>query len=169
MSSSLRTNRQIRGREVRVIAEDGTNLGILSLTDALAAADEAGLDLVEVSPSATPPVCRITDASKLAYLADQKERAARRAHTPVLKELKFRLVIDDHDYATKLAALIRFLAKGHPVKVTVMLRGRERGRPESAELLLDRIAADVAAAGTRQGKVSNTGRDVIVTFAPATR
>jgi len=167
LQKSPRINERITAPKVRVIGNDGTNHGIVSITSALAIAQEANLDLVEVSPETTPPVCRVADAGKLRYEASIKAKEARRGSTKSgLKELKFRPTIDIHDYDTKTNWAKKFIAQGHSVKITVMLRGREQGRPEMAERIFERLIADLSDVASLRGSISRLGRDVIATFEP---
>lgn len=166
-TKSPRTNDRINAAQVRLIGADGSNHGIVPIASARSLALEAGLDLVEVSPDSNPPVCRIVDAGKLRYEASIKEKEARRGSSKnVVKELKFRPTIDGHDYETKTNWAKKFLQQGHPVKVTVMLRGREQGRPEMADRIFERLVADLAELGGLRGTISRMGRDVIATFEP---
>jgi len=148
-------NGDIRAREVLVVGPGGDKLGVLALPRALDAAREAGLDLVEVAPNATPPVCRIADYGKMRYEASQRERAARRSqHHDELKEIKLRPGIGEHDYQVKLRKLVELLSKGYKVRVTVTLRGRMQSRPEAADEVLDRVAADLDGAATLEGRLA---------------
>ena len=167
LEKSLRINDRITAPKVRVIGNDGTNYGIVSIASALTIAQEANLDLVEVSPETNPPVCRVADAGKLRYEASIKAKDARRASSKGgLKELKFRPTIDIHDYNTKTNWAKKFIAQGHSVKITVMLRGREQGRPEMAERIFERLIADLSEVASLRGSISRLGRDVIATFEP---
>ena len=117
-------------------------------------AQETGLDLVEVAPTVSPPVCRIMDYSRYKYEQEKKEREARKKHKFIhLKEIKFRPKISIHDYTFKIRHVQRFLKEGNKVKITVMLRGREKAKPELAYGILDRVFADVEELGTRDGNV----------------
>ena len=162
---ALRINERISAPQVRLINFDGSNLGILPITQALELAGEAGLDLVEISSESNPPVCRIVNASKLLYEASVKAKEVKKGSKVfALKELKFRPTIDDHDFRTKTNWARKFLETGHPVKITVMLRGREQGRPEMAEKIFERLISDLADVSTLRGSISRFGRDVIGTF-----
>ena len=153
--------------EFRLIDADGVNQGVVSVDRARSLADEAGLDLVAVAPDATPAVYRIANASKLKYEADMKAREARRGSAKTaLKELKYRPNIDDHDFDTKTNWVKKFIAQGHPVKITVMLRGREQGRPEVADHIFDRLSAELSEVAQLRGKISRLGRDIIATYEP---
>ena len=167
LEKSLRINDRITAPKVRVIGNDGTNYGIVSIASALTIAQEANLDLVEVSPETNPPVCRVADAGKLRYEASIKAKDARRASSKGgLKELKFRPTIDIHDYNTKTNWAKKFIAQGYSVKITVMLRGREQGRPEMAERIFERLISDLSEVASLRGSISRLGRDVIATFEP---
>lgn len=140
---------------------------MVRVEDALRLAEEAGLDLVEVAPNARPPVAKLMDYGKYKYEAAQKARDARRnqANT-VLKEIRFRLKIDDHDYATKKGHVERFLTGGDKVKVMIMFRGREQSRPEMGIRLLQRLAEDVAELGVVESAPRQDGRNMTMVLAP---
>lgn len=162
-----RTNARITAPQVRLIGHDGTNHGIVPIAQALALAEAAELDLVEMAADANPPVCRIADAGKMRYEASIKAKEARRGSKgTAIKELKYRPTIDEHDYQTKTNWAKKFIEQGHPVKITVMLRGREQGRPELADRIFEKISADLATVATIRGSISRLGRDVIGTYEP---
>lgn len=139
----VRRNEQIRAREVRVIGAEGEQIGILSRQDALALAKEGGLDLVEVAATADPPVCRIMDFGKYKYEQQQKKKEAKKNQTVVqIKEIKVRPKTDDHDYATKLRHIRRFLEDGDRCKVTVFFRGREIVHKDRGLTILQRVIED---------------------------
>jgi translation initiation factor IF-3 len=164
---NLRANERINAPQVRLIGADGTNYGVVAVQAARQMALDADLDLVEVSPDSTPPVCRIADLSKMRYEAQQKAKEARRGSSRnILKELKYRPAIDSHDYQTKTNWARKFIEQGHPVKITVMLRGREQGRPEVADKIFERLATDLADIAVLRGRISRLGRDVIGTYEP---
>ncbi len=152
---------------MRLVGPEGEQVGVVRVEDALRLADEAGLDLVEVAPGARPPVAKLMDYGKYKYEAAQKARDARRnqANT-VLKEIRFRLKIDDHDYATKKGHVERFLSGGDKVKVMIMFRGREQSRPEMGIRLLQRLADDVVELGTVESKPRQDGRNMTMVLAP---
>jgi translation initiation factor IF-3 len=128
---------------VRVVAEDGEQLGILDTREALERAHEAGLDLVEVAPNAEPPVCKIMDYGKFKYQQQKKQQEAKKRQTVILiKEIKVRPKTDEHDYQTKLKHIRRFLAAGDRCKVTVFFRGREIVHKDRGLIMLDRVIAD---------------------------
>ena len=138
----------IRAKEVRLIDENKEQLGVKPTEEALALAVEAGLDLVEVAPQANPPVCRIMDYGKFLYELHKKAQEAKKHQKQVqVKEIKFRPKISIHDYTFKIRHVERFLKEGNKVKITVMLRGREKAKPELAHLILDRVFEDVAELG----------------------
>ena len=141
----MRINERIRVREVRVIDENGQQIGIMPPQQALAIARERGLDLVEISPTANPPVCRIMDYGKYQYLEQKRARQARR-HQKVIevKEIKFRPKVDEHDYQFKKKHIERFLSEGDKVKATIFFRGRELAHPEIGRRILDRLVAELA-------------------------
>lgn len=138
-------NERIRVREVRVIDEAGQQLGIMPPQQALALARQKGLDLVEVSATATPPVCRIVDYGRYQYMEQKRARQAKK-HQRVteLKEIKFRPKVDEHDYQFKKKHIERFLSEGDKVKATVFFRGREIAHPEIGRRILERLLADLA-------------------------
>jgi len=152
------------------VGPSGEQVGIVRVEDALRLAEEAGLDLVEVAPDATPPVARLMDYGKYRYEAAQKARDARRnqANTQ-LKEIRFRLKIDDHDFAVKRGHVERFLGQGDKVKVMIMFRGREQSRPEAGVRLLRRLADDVAELGSVESMPRQDGRNMTMVLAPTRR
>lgn len=140
----MRINNEIRAREVRLINQFNQQVGVVPLQEALRMAQEAELDLVEVAPDAKPPVCKIVDYKKVVYEQKRRARESRKKHKTIeIKEVKMRLAIDPHDYATKLAHAREFLQGGNKVKVTLMYRGRERAFQDRAQNLIDRITADL--------------------------
>src|SRR5690242_11109573 len=144
ISTEPRINERIRVPEVRLVGPAGEQIGIVAINDALRLAQEADLDLVEVAPTARPPVCKLMDYGKFKYENAQKAREARRNQTNVIiKEMKLRPKIDQHDYETKKGHVVRFLKQGDKVKITIMFRGREQHRPELGFRLLQRLAEDV--------------------------
>ena len=140
----LRVNERIRISQVRVIGEDGAQLGVMAPTDALRLAKEKGLDLVEVAPQTSPPVCRIMDFNKFRYDEQRREREAKKKHhVAKLKEVKFKPHIEEHDYQVKLGMLKRFLMRGDQAKVTMVYRGRELAHTELGRRILDRLVEDL--------------------------
>lgn len=160
-------NRAIRAREVRVVDEDGNQLGILSLNDALDTAVERGLDLVEVSPNANPPVCRIMDYGKYKYQAQKRAAEAKKKTSRVeIKEVKMRPKTEEHDFQFKLKNARRFLEGGNKVKVTVMFRGREVTHPEFGRRLMARVAEEVKDLGQVEMMPRMAGRFMTMVVAP---
>ena len=145
----------------------GEQIGIVSVNDALKLAQEADLDLVEVAPTARPPVCKLMDYGKFKYESAQKAREARR-NQPLtgIKEMKLRPKIDSHDYETKKGHVVRFLKAGDKVKVTIMFRGREQSRPELGFRLLQRLASDVEELGFVEAQPKQDGRNMIMVIGP---
>ena len=142
----LRVNERIRVTQVRVIGDDGAQLGVMVPGDALRLAREQGLDLVEVAPQTSPPVCRIMDFNKFRYAEQRREREAKRKHhVAKLKELKFKPRIEEHDYQVKLRKLKGFLMRGDQAKVTMVYRGREMAHIELGRRIIDRLIDDLKA------------------------
>jgi translation initiation factor IF-3 len=140
----IRINDRIRAREIRVIGDEGEQIGIMTPFDALKKAREKNLDLVEISPTAQPPVCRIMDYGKYLYQQEKKDREAKKHQTKiVVKEVKFRINVDDHDYETKKNHVLRFLDEGDKVKATIFFRGREMTRTGLGRQILERLIKDV--------------------------
>ena len=165
--SEPRINDRIRVPEVRLVGPNGEQVGIVRVEDALRLAQEADLDLVEVAPTARPPVCKLMDFGKYKYEAALKERAARKNQiNTVIKEIKLRPKIDPHDYGTKKGHVVRFLTAGDKVKVTIMFRGREQSRPELGFRLLQRLAEDVAELGFVESSPKQDGRNMIMVLGP---
>lgn len=152
---------------MRVIAPDGEQLGILEVDVALARAAEAGLDLVEVAPTARPPVVRIMDYGKFKFeQAKQARLAKKKQHVIQLKEVKYRPGIDDHDFDTKTRHARRFLEDGNKVKVTMMFRGRQVAHPELGKEVLDRVAAELAEIGKIEAEAKLEGKNMTMIIAP---
>jgi len=165
--SEPRINDRIRVPEVRLVGPNGEQVGIVRVEDALRLAQESDLDLVEVAPDARPPVCKLMDFGKFKYEADMKAREARRNQTnTVLKEIRFRLKIDPHDYGTKKGHVERFLKAGDKVKVMIMFRGREQSRPEMGMRLLQRLAEDVSDLGFVESTPRLDGRNMTMVLGP---
>ena len=140
----MRINEEIRAREVRVIGSDGEQLGIMSGREAQQLAYEKHLDLVEIAPTAKPPVCRIMDYGKYRYEQQKREKESRKKQkTFDIKEVKLRPGIEEHDFNVKFKNAVRFLEDGDKVKVTIMFRGRELSHPELGEVLLNKMAAQL--------------------------
>jgi translation initiation factor IF-3 len=167
ISTEPRINERIRVPEVRLVGPAGEQVGIVAINDALALAQEADLDLVEVAPTARPPVCKLMDYGKFKYESALKARESRKNQTQtVVKEIKLRPKIDPHDYGTKKGHVERFLKQGDKVKVTIMFRGREQSRPELGHRLLQRLAADVQELGFVEAQPKLDGRNMIMVIGP---
>jgi translation initiation factor IF-3 len=167
ISTELRINDRIRVPEVRLVGPNGETVGIVPTDQALKLAQEADLDLVEVAPTARPPVCKLMDYGKFKYENAQKAREARRNQTNVIiKEMKLRPKIDAHDYETKKGHVVRFLKQGDKVKITIMFRGREQHRPELGFRLLQRLAEDVTDLGFVESNPKQDGRNMIMVLGP---
>ncbi len=167
ISVEPRINDRIRVPEVRLVGEDGEQIGIVSITEALRRAQDSDLDLVEVAPMARPPVAKLMDYGKFKYESAQKAREARKnQQLTVIKEMKLRPKIDPHDYATKKGHVVRFLTAGDKVKITIMFRGREQSRPELGFRLLQRLAEDVQELGYVEAAPKQDGRNMIMVMAP---
>jgi translation initiation factor IF-3 len=163
-----RINDRIRVPEVRLIGDDGNQVGVLKRDDALRYAQERDLDLVEVAADAKPPVCRVLDYSKFKYEQEQKAKAAKRHQKQVnVREIKLRPKIADNDYETKKNHVVRFLNGDDRVKVTIMFRGREQSHPERGERLLLRLAEDVAELGVVEQRPIQDGRNMTMLLSPA--
>ena len=167
ISTELRINDRIRVPEVRLVGPNGETVGIVPTDQALKLAQEADLDLVEIAPQGRPPVCKLMDYGKFKYENAQKAREARRNQTnTVIKEMKLRPKIDQHDYETKKGHVVRFLRQGDKVKITIMFRGREQHRPELGFRLLQRLAEDVTELGFVESAPKQDGRNMIMVLGP---
>jgi translation initiation factor IF-3 len=154
--------------EVRLVGAAGEQIGIVGIEDALRLAIEADLDLVEVAPEAKPPVCKIMDYGKFKYEAAVKAREARKNQVnTVIKEMKLRPKIDQHDYETKKGHIERFLSQGDKVKITIMFRGREQSRPELGYKLLQKLATDIGESAVIESSPLQDGRNMTMVLAPA--
>jgi translation initiation factor IF-3 len=154
--------------EVRLVGAAGEQIGIVGIEDALRLAIEADLDLVEVAPEAKPPVCKIMDYGKFKYEAAVKAREARKNQVnTVIKEMKLRPKIDQHDYETKKGHIERFLSQGDKVKITIMFRGREQSRPELGYKLLQKLATDIGESAIIESSPLQDGRNMTMVLAPA--
>lgn len=164
----VRKNERIRAREVRLIGIDGKQIGVVSRDDALKAAKATGLDLVEISASARPPVCRILDFGKYMYELSkkQKETKARASSSSKVKEVKFRVRIEEHDYMTKLRRGEEFLYKGNKLKLSLMFRGREMEHKELGMAVVRRAAEDLAHVGTADTDPKLSGRHINMFLSP---
>ena len=162
-----RINEEIRVREVQLIDQNGQNHGRVEIESALEKAQEAGLDLVEIAPNAEPPVCKLLDYGKYKYQEQKKAAEARKKQKVVeVKEIKFRPMIDDHDYDVKMRAMQRFFEEGDKVKITLRYRGREMAHQEIGTKLLDKVKADVAEFAKVEQDAKFEGRQVVMVLAP---
>lgn len=163
-----RANRDIRGvREVQLIDDTGQNRGVMPFFDAMRIAEDAGLDLVEISPNATPPVCKILDYGKFRFLEQKKAAEARKKQKTVeVKEIKLRPGIDDHDYDVKMKAMKGFFEEGNKVKITLRFRGREMAHQSLGLKVLDRVKADVGDIAKVEMEPNFEGRQVVMVLAP---
>lgn len=163
----MRVNRMIRISPVRVIAPDGEQMGILTVDEAIAAAEARGLDLVEVAPMARPPVCRIMDFGKFKFEQAKAARAAKKKQKNIeLKEIKFRPGIDEHDFDFKTRHAREFLVEGNKVKVTMMFRGRQMAHPELGRDVLDRVAEQLADIGKIEQEAKLEGKNMTMLMTP---
>ena len=162
-----RLNEAITAREVRLIGYDGEQMGICSVEEAQHAADNVGLDLVEIAPNAKPPVCRVMDYGKFKYEQAIKAKQARKNQSKIeTKEMKFRPKIDVGDYTTKKKHVIRFLEAGNKVKITIMFRGREMAHPEQGLSILERLADDLKDMAVVESQPKMEGRNMHMVIAP---
>ncbi len=165
---TTRINERIRVPEVRLIGEDGSQIGVLKIDDALRYAQERDLDLVEVAPEAKPPVCRVLDYSKYKYEQAQKVKQARKHQQQItIREIKFRPKIAQHDYDTKKGHIERFLKHKDKVKVTIMFRGREVTHPERGVMILDRLAEELAELASVEQRPIQDGRNMTMMLGPS--
>jgi translation initiation factor IF-3 len=165
---TTRINERIRVPEVRLIGEDGAQVGVVKTDQALDYARERDLDLVEVAPDARPPVVRVLDYSKYKYEQEQKQKAARKHQQQInVREIKFRPKIAQHDYDTKKGHVERFLRNQDKVKVTIMFRGREMAHPERGEMILTRLADELQDLAVVEQRPLQDGRNMTMMLAPA--
>ena len=162
-----RINQEIRVREVQLIDHEGANRGVTPTNEAIALAQAAGLDLVEISPNTVPPVCKILDYGKFKYQAQKKAAEARKKQKTVeVKEIKLRPGIDIHDYEVKMRSMRRFFEEGDKVKVTLRFRGREMAHQDLGYKLLDRVKEDTASIARVEVSPLSEGRQIIMILAP---
>jgi translation initiation factor IF-3 len=162
-----RINRDIRIPEVQLIDAEGQNRGVVQIADALALAEEVGLDLVEIVPNAKPPVCKILDYGRFRFLEQKKQAEARKRQKIVeIKEIKLRPGIDDHDYDVKMKAIRRFFIEGDKVKITLRFRGREMAHQDIGYRLLERVKAETAQMAKVEAEPSMEGRQMVMVLAP---
>jgi translation initiation factor IF-3 len=163
----LRINEEIRAREVRVVADEGEQLGIMSGRDALNLALERHMDLVEIAPNAKPPVCRIMDYGKYRYEQQKRDKEARKKQKSFdIKEVKLRPGIEDHDFDVKFKNAVRFLEDGDKVKITIMFRGRELSHPELGEVLLIKMAKQLEDLAIIERAAKLEGKNMIMIVSP---
>ncbi len=154
-------------REVRLINAEGENIGVVPIRQAMAMAEEANLDLVEVSPDAKPPVAKILDYGKFKYQEQKKANEARKNQKVIeIKEIKMRPMIDDHDYDVKMKAIRRFFEEGDKVKITLRFRGREMAHQELGQKLLDRVKKDTFEIAKVESEPRFEGRQIVMVIAP---
>ena len=167
VKSGPRFNQMINVPKVRVIDENGENLGVMYTREAIEQAAEVGLDLVEVSPNADPPVCKFLDVGKFRYEAQKKANLARKSQkTQEIKEIKMRPNIDDHDYDVKMRAMTRFIEEGDKVKVTLRFRGRELSHQQLGMNLLKRVQEDIAEIAKVEAYPRMEGRQMLMVMSP---
>jgi translation initiation factor IF-3 len=163
----LKVNREIRAPKVRLINQDGEQVGVVLVREAQAMAQAVNLDLVEVVPNAVPPVCKIIDYGKFRYDQTKREKESKRAqHAHRLKEVKFRPNIDTHDFDVKARRAREFLSKGHKVKVTCMFRGREQAHPEIGRQLLNKLIEELSDVAQVEMPFRRMGRFLTLVLAP---
>lgn len=166
-SEKYRVNRAITAQQVRLIDQNGEVIGIVPIRVAQSRANEEGLDLVEVSPNAVPPVCKIVDYGKLKYELQKKRSEAKKKQKVIeVKEVKFTPAIGEHDYQVKLNSIGRFIGDGNKVKVTLKFRGREFSKQEFGIRLLERIVEDMKSTTKCEGKPQLEGRQMMMVLAP---
>jgi translation initiation factor IF-3 len=167
VKSGPRFDNMIQTDKVRVIDENGENLGVMYTREAIEQANEAGLNLVEVSPNADPPVCKFLDVGKYRYEAQKKANAARKTQkTQQIKDIKIRPNIDDHDYDVKMRNVVKFIEEGDKVKMTLRFRGREMAHQELGMNLLKRVQEDVAEIAKIEAYPRLEGRQMLMVLAP---
>ncbi len=162
-----RVNERVRAPEIRLIGAEGENIGLITPEKAMLLAEQAGLDLVEISPNATPPVCKIMDFGKYKYETQKKESEARKKqHIIEIKEIKFRPNTDTHDYEVKMRSVVKFLQGGDKVKITLRFRGREMAHADLGRKLLERVAEDVTELGKVESIPRLEGRQMVMMINP---
>ena len=162
-----RINHRIDAREVRLIGADGANVGVVPIRQAIMMAEEANLDLVEISPDAKPPVCKILDYGKFKFQEQKKAAEARKKQKVIeIKEIKMRPMIDDHDYDVKMRAIRRFFEEGDKVKITLRFRGREMVHQELGVQMLDRVQSDLDGLAVIEQNAKLEGRQMVMVIAP---
>ncbi len=162
-----RINEKIRGSEIRLIGAEGENVGVVHPAKAMQMATDAGLDLVEISPNANPPVCKIMDYGKFKYEQQKRESEARKKQKTIeVKEVKFRPNTDTHDYGVKMRNVVKFLENGDKVKVTLRFRGREMAHQNLGRELLERVAEDIKELGKIENMPKMEGRQMVMMIGP---
>ncbi|MFV2002952.1 MAG: translation initiation factor IF-3 [Paracoccaceae bacterium] len=162
-----RVNERIRADEIRLIGAEGENIGVVTPHRAIELAEDVGLDLVEISPNASPPVCKIMDFGKFKYETQKRESEARKKQKTIeIKEVKFRPNTDVHDYDVKMRNVVKFLGNGDKVKVTMRFRGREMAHLELGRALLERVADDIEEIGKIDAMPKMEGRQMIIMVSP---
>ncbi|UWP90647.1 translation initiation factor IF-3 [Aliiroseovarius crassostreae] len=162
-----RINERIRAPEIRLIGADGENVGVVPPSRGMELAEQAGLDLVEISPNAVPPVCKIMDFGKFKYETQKREAEARKKQKTIeVKEVKFRPNTDTHDYDVKMRNVVKFLEKGDKVKVTLRFRGREMAHQNLGRELLERVAEDIKEIGKVENMPKMEGRQMVMMIGP---
>lgn len=163
----LQINEQIRDKELRVIDADGTQLGIMSLRQAMEIAEQKNLDLVKIAPQANPPVCKIIDYGKYRFEQAKREKEARKNQRVVeIKEVRLSLNIDTHDFETKRNHALRFISEGNKVKVSIRFRGREMGHPELGQEIMQRFAGAMSEVANVEKPAKLEGRTMLMFLAP---
>jgi translation initiation factor IF-3 len=166
----LRINREIRAARVRVIDKDGGQVGVLMIGEAIARAEQAGLDLVEIAPGAEPPVCKIIDYGKFRYQLTKKEKESKKSqHQVKVKEVKIKPNTDEHDLQVKLRHAREFIAKGNKVRLTCMFRGREMQHPEFGQRIVKRMCDELADIAVAEAFPKMMGRSLSVVLAPGVK
>ena len=167
ISKEARVNEDICAKEVRIIDDRGEQLDIMLIKNAIQIAREKGFDLVEVAPNAKPPVCRIMDYGKFRFNQSKKDKKVKKKQKIIqVKEIKLRLVIEDHDFKIKAKNIQKFLREGHKVKVTIMFRGREINHPEIGRALCDRLVEFLSEYVSIERMPKHEGRNMIMVLAP---
>ena len=167
-SDGPRINREIKSKEVRLINYNGENLGVVSVTEALKIAQEVGLDLIEISPQVTPPVCKVLDYGKYKYEMQKKKNEAKKNQKVVnIKELKLRPMIDTHDYEVKVKQAKKFLEQGDKVKFTMRYKGREMSANDMGKEILNRLIEDLEGIGKVDSAPKLEGKQMFMIVSPA--
>lgn len=163
----IRVNERIRANSIRLIGEDGEQIGVTSVEEGLRLAEEEGLDLVEIAPNSTPPVCRIMDYGKYKFEQSKRAKEAKKhQHTVIVKEMKFRPKTEEHDYQFKLKHIQKFLADGNKAKITVRFRGREMAHTNLGRKILEKLIEDTQETASVEQQPKLEGRNMILVLAP---